>query len=277
MKHTRFITAGAALLALGITTAPVMAYEEMSHDASKGQAGGFVGLGLAFGPDYEGGDDYEAVIAPFGRYNWATGRYVSLGGTSGTEKAGRLKANIIAKDQSNVWEFGPLLQYRKKRDDLDNNRVDKMKEVDAATEAGAFVGFKSGSLSASVSYATDVSSEHDGYLWYMNGGYALPVNDQFSMKLGVHLTWADDDYMDTYFGVSGKDSARSGFSKYSASSGFKDYGIGLTGTYKFNQSWGLLGNVGYSRMINDAEDSPLVNNAGDENQYEAVLAVTYHF
>jgi len=277
MQHTKFITVGAALLALGITAAPAMAYEEMSQTASTGQGGGFVGLGAAYGPDYEGGDDYEARIAPFGKYIWGSGRYVSLGGTSGTEKAGRLKANIIATDQSNVWEFGPLLQYRQKRDDVDNRKVDKLKEVDAATEAGAFVGFKSGPWSSSLSYATDVSSSHDGYLWYINSGYRIQVNDRFMMNVGVHLTWADDDYMDEYFGVSGKESAKTGLSKFSASSGFKDYGIGLTGHYKFNQSWGLLGNVGYTRMINDAEDSPIVNKVGDENQYEAVVAVTYSF
>jgi outer membrane scaffolding protein for murein synthesis (MipA/OmpV family) len=30
-------------------------------------------------------------------------------------------------------------------------------------------------------------------------------------------------------------------------------------------------------MINDAEDSPLVNDAGDKNQYSTVVAVTYSF
>ena len=277
MNHTRLITASAALLALVVSTAPVMAYEEMSHDVSKGQAGGFIGLGATYSPDYEGGDDYEGRIAPFGNYRWASGRYVSLGGTSGNEKAARLKANIIAKDQSNVWEFGPLLQYRLERDDVDNNKVDKLKGTDAATELGLFVGFKSGPWSTSLSYATDVSSEHDGYLWYINGGYDIKVNDKFKMTLGAHLTWADDDYMDDYFGVSGSESVNTGLSKYTASSGFKDAGIGLTGHYMFNKKWGLLGNIGFNRMLNDAEDSPIVDDVGDENSYEMVLAVTYSF
>ena len=65
--------------------------------------------------------------------------------------------------------------------------------------------------------------------------------------------------------------------RYGADSGLKDIGISLTGHYKFNKSWGLLGNVGYTRMLGDAEDSPLVDGVGDENQYSAVLAVTYSF
>jgi outer membrane scaffolding protein for murein synthesis (MipA/OmpV family) len=30
-------------------------------------------------------------------------------------------------------------------------------------------------------------------------------------------------------------------------------------------------------MLGDAEDSPLVKNVGDENQYTAILALTYNF
>jgi outer membrane scaffolding protein for murein synthesis (MipA/OmpV family) len=277
MKHTKLISSCASLLALGVISSPAMAYEEISEVATSGQAGGFVGLGAAVGPDYEGGDDYEARIAPFGRYNWATGRYVSLGGTSGTERAARVKANVITKDQSNIWELGPLLQYRLERDDVDNNKVDKLNKADSATELGAFVGLNSGPWEAALAVASDVTSEHDGTLVYMNGGYNIPINDKFTMELGAHLTWASDDYMEEYFGVTGSESDKTGLEKYQASSGFKDFGFGVTGHYLFNKTWGLLGNVGYTRMINDAEDSPLVDDEGDENQYEAVLAVTYAF
>ena len=277
MKNKKHVTLGATLLTLGITVSPVMAYEEMSNEVSKGEAGGFIGLGAAYSPDYEGGDDYEASIAPFGRYNWGSGRYVSLGGTSGTEKAARLRVNLVSTAQSDTWEFGPLLQYRLERDDVDNNRVDRMRDVDAATELGVYGGFKSGPWAAGVGFVADVSSEHDGALVYMKGKYDIPVNDSFAMNVGAHLTYADDDYMDTYFGVSANDSVRSGLPRYSADSGLKDIGISLTGHYMFNKSWGLLGNVGYTRMLGDAEDSPLVDGVGDENQYSAVLAVTYSF
>jgi outer membrane scaffolding protein for murein synthesis (MipA/OmpV family) len=279
MLYTRFFVAGAALLALAMSAAPVMAYEEISNDLSKGEAGGFIGLGATYAPDYEGGDDYEAYIAAFGNYRRASGRYISLGGTSGTEKAARVRVNFIAKDQSSILEFGPLLQYRLKRDrdSVDNNKVQKMNEIDAAIEAGAFIGLDSGPWSASVSYAHDVTSVYKGDLWYINGGYGIQVNDGFDLKLGAHLTWASRKFMDDYFGVSGSESAKTGLPKYSADGGFKDAGIGLTGHYMFNQDWGLLGNVSYTRMLNDAEDSPLVEKVGDKNQYAAVLAVTYSF
>ena len=275
MKPFVLAKSAAGLLACSIAAQPVMAYEDIDAEIDKGKGGGFVGLGVAYGPDYEGGDDYEATPAPFGAYHWASGRYIDLGGTGGSENAARLTFNALTN--KTAWEFGPVAQYRLKRDDVDNNKVDRMKEVDAATELGAFVGWQGDRLGLSTTLAADVSDEHGGYLWYIEGKYKIPVNDSFTLALGAHLTWADEDYTDTYFGVKGSDVARSGLSKYSADDGFKDTGLSLTGHYKFNDKWGIAANVAYTRMLGDAEDSPLVNDEGDKNQYGGVVAVTYSF
>ena len=274
MEQVKSVIVGILLLAGTAAASSVYAYSEIADEV--GQKGkGFIGLGVGTVPDYEGSDTNKGTVAPFGRYNWASGRYITLGGTANAERAARLKLNVLTHDTA--WELGPVLQYRLKRDDVDNNKVDKMKQVDAATDAGAFLGWKADRLSLSTTYVTDVSDEHSGDVWYLNGYYDIPVNEQFRLMLGAHLTWASDDYMETYFGVDGKDSARSGLPKYKASSGFKDTGLSLIGHYKFNQTWGMAGVVNYSRMLNDAEDSPLVNKVGDENQYKAVIAVTYSF
>jgi outer membrane protein len=274
MKTGKSTSAGIVLLAGLLATSTALAYSEMAEELGQ-QGHGFVGLGVGSVPDYEGSDNNEGTIAPFGRYNWASGRYISLGGTANAERAARLKMNLLTRESQ--LELGPVLQYRLKRDDVDNNKVDRMKEVDAATEAGAFLGWKQDRLSLSTTYVTDVSDEHSGDVWYFNGYYDIPVDEQFRMLVGAHLTWASDDYMETYFGVSNNDAARSGFSKYKASSGFKDTGLSLIGHYKFNQTWGMAGVINYTRMLNDAEDSPLVDDAGDDNQFKVVVAVTYSF
>ena len=274
MKQGKSVTAGILLLASTVAASSAYAYSEIADEVGQ-QGRGFIGLGVGTVPDYEGSDTNEGTVAPFGRYNWSSGRYISLGGAANAEQVARLKLNVLTSDTA--WQLGPVLQYRAKRDDVDNNKVDKMKEVDAATEAGAFLGWKADRLSLSTTYVTDVSDEHSGDVWYFNGYYDIPVDEQFKLSLGAYMTWASDDYMETYFGVDGKDSARSGFSKYKASSGIKDTGLVLIGHYKFNQTWGMAGAVNYTRLLNDAEDSPLVSKAGDENQYKALIAVTYSF
>ena len=279
MNQQRITGAVTAALALSAAlVSPAMAYE--SIPAAEGGKG-FVGLGVISKPDYEGSDDNETTAAPFGMYNWASGRYVDLGGTGGSENAGRLSLNLITTDSSETWTFGPLIQFRLKRDDdVENQQVEKMKEVDAATELGVFVGFETGPWSGELSFAGDVSDEHDGYLVYLKGGYELMQTSKVLVALGVETSWADSNYMETYFGVDNNNVGTSGLPFYKPDSGFKDVSLSLTGVYFFNKSWALAGVASYTRMLNDAEDSPLVEGnqgVGDKNQPAAIVAVAYTF
>jgi len=265
----------ATVLACAFAATNAMAYDEISGGVAA-KAGGFLGLGGTYRPDYEGSDNYEGKIALFGRYNMESGRYISLGGTSGSERAARLKMNILTSETA--WEVGPVVQYRFKRGgDVENNKVSHMQTVPNEQEAGGFVGYHAGSLFLSMTGVYDISGESDGTLFYFNGLYRIPVNDRFEMAVGAHTTWASNDYMETYFGVSGPNAASSGLPRYSANSGLKDAGVSLTGHYKFTKTWGMIGNVSYTGMLNDAKDSPLVKKVGDENQYTAVVALTYNF
>jgi len=277
MKSVLLSSAAAVTLCAALTS-PVMAYQSIP-EAESGK--GFVGLGLIAKPDYEGSDDNKTTAAPFGKYNWASGRYVNLGGTGGSETAGRLSLNLITTDTSENWTAGPLLQYRLKRDDdVENQQVKNMSEVDAATELGAFVGFKSGRWSTQLSFAGDVSDEHDGYLVYLDADYQLVKTGKVLLTMGVGTAWADSNYMETYFGVDNNNVGTSGLPAYSPDSGFKDVELSMTGIYFFNKTWAVAGVLSYTQMLNDAEDSPLVEGnqgVGDKAQPAAIVAVLYSF
>jgi len=274
MKTTTVHTLGVAL-ACTFAVSTAMAYDEISENVAA-KSGGFLGLGISYRPDYEGSDNYEGYLAPFARYNMESGRYITLGGTGGSERAARLKMNILTRDTA--WEVGPVLQYRLKRGgDVKNYKVSRMQTVPAENEAGGFVGWHLNHLSFSLTGVYDISGNSDGTLVYLNGSYRLPVNKRFEMALGAHTTWASGGYMGDYFGVSPSNAASSGLPQYDANSGIKDAGLSLTGHYKFTKTWGMLGNIAYTRMMNDAADSPLVKGVGDKNQYTAIVAVTYSF
>ena len=98
MKLFKMAKSGAALLACSIAAYPVMAEDDLDTGIDKAKGGGFVGLGVAYKPDYEGGDDYEASIAPFGAYVWGSGRSIKLGGTSGSERAARISFDALTRD-----------------------------------------------------------------------------------------------------------------------------------------------------------------------------------
>ncbi len=73
--------------------------------------------------------------------------------------------------------------------------------------------------------------------------------------------------MEAYFEIDAADSARSGLSTFDADSGFKDVGLNLLASFKPWEHWGLMGLASYKRLLDDAEDSPVVDDEGDANQF----------
>jgi len=123
-----------------------------------------VGVCAGMAPDYEGSDEFGGVPLPYFSAEWKSGRYVVLAGAA-------LKSNLLASD---TWFFGPLLQYRPKRDDdVDNIAVSSMREIDAAVEAGAFLGYKFDNWDLGIQMATDVSDAHAGMLATAGTGFTL--------------------------------------------------------------------------------------------------------
>ena len=212
-----------------------------------------LGAGVGFVPDYEGSEDYEVVPVPFFSAQWKNGRYIKLDGAA-------FKANLLA---NKTWSLGPLLQYRKKRNsDVDNDAVADMKNIDAAIEAGAFLGYVYEGWDLGLRLATDVSDTHDGTLVTARTGYTFKA-DRMSTRVGVSFTYVNDDYMDTYFSVDAADSARSGLKEYKAESGIKDIGVDLMLKYSMTDNWDIRGAFAYIALLNDAEDSPIVDDEGE--------------
>lgn len=228
---------------------------------------GMVGLGAGMAPDYEGSEDSTGVPLFLFQHNYDSGRFVNLNGP-------KLKVNLIADKQVSL---GPVLNYRFERDDVDNDQVDAMDKVDAAFEAGVFGGVNINNVLLGLELLADVSDEHDGYLAEASIGYRWKAMPELTVTPTVFLTYADDDYMDTYFGVNPGNKGNSGLPNYSADSGLKDVGLNLVAHYTPWQNWGIMGLLSYKTLLNDAKDSPLVDDVGDDKQFMFGLMATYRW
>ena len=226
-----------------------------------------LGLGVGAAPDYEGSEDYQAVPIPYVSVAWSNHMAINLLGN-------KAKVNLIP---SPIWKGGLIGEYIQKRDDVDNNRVDRLEDVDASVMLGGFLGFEYNKWSASIEAMQDVADGNDGAIVRLNGGYKIPIDQTLNLSLGVFTTWADDDYMEAYFEIDDADSDRSGLSTFSADSGFKDVGLNLAASYKPWEHWGFMGLVSYKRLLDDAEDSPVVDDEGDDNQFSGGILVFYKF
>lgn len=226
-----------------------------------------VGAGIAGIPDYEGSSDYEAVPLLFAKATWSSGRYLEFLGN-------KLSYNALASD---TYKLGPLVRYRSERDDdVSNDVIARLEKVDSSVEVGAFFGMKLDNWDFNVNAAADIADGHDGSLASLAVGYTIPMQD-LSMRLGVFTTYADDNYMESYFEINAADSARSGLPVYDASGGFKDFGAMVTVDYSPWEKWGVMGILGYLRLTGDAKDSPIVDIEGDANQYFGGVMATYNF
>ena len=225
------------------------------------------GLGAGFAPDYEGSDEYQGVPMLMLKGNYDSGRSFALVGTN-------LKVNLLT---SKTFSLGPVLNYRMGRDDVENNRVDRMKDIDDAVEAGIFAAYKADKWAFGLEWLTDVSDEYDGSIVQATIGYNWKVSDQLTVAPGIFATYATDNYMDTYFSVTNKNKGTSGLSNYKAEADMKDFGASVFVHYTPWEKWGIAGIMSYKSLLNDAEDSPVVDDEGDKGQAFFGLMATYRW
>lgn len=223
-----------------------------------------MGLGVGVTSEYEGSDDTEGVPLILFSGNYDSGRSFNLFNT-------RLFVNVLTTEG---FQFGPVLNYRPGRDDVDNQVVDNMVDIDDAFEAGVYGGYKAGDFIIGLEVLTDVSDEHEGTLANVVVDYVWKASDDLTLTPGVFATYASDDYMDTYFGVNADNVGTSGLPLYKAEAGVKDAGINLVAIYKPWTKWGLMGVATYKSLLGDAEDSPIVE-AGDDSRSVVGVVATY--
>jgi len=233
-----------------------------------------VGIGGGMVPDYYGSDDYMGGAAPF--FKWTpekTEYYVQLIAT-------QLYVNLA---NNPTFRFGPTVNYRFGRDDdVDDDFVKEMEEIEGAIEVGAFVGYEWRDSQnplhrwgITLDFLADVSGEHEGYLASLSARYWIPVTKMIDFGISVGTTYGDNNYMETYFGIDEDNVGKSDLPLYKAESGFREVRVIPALVMHFSPQWHAGIGVRYARLMDDAEDSPIVDDRGDANQWIYGLAVAY--
>jgi outer membrane protein len=240
-------------------------YTTSTEDAKGSTWSVVVGAGGAYAPDYEGSDDYE--FQPFPFVSIVYDDFVFINGTS-------VGINLLDFDG---LKAGPIARYGFGRDEDDNNALDGLDDVDDSIEVGGFVNYEIGIWSAGLTVMQDVGGGHEGLVAEATTGVSVPLTDNLTSSLEGSATWASGDYMETYFGISPKQSARSGLEEFDADAGFKDVAVTLGLNYMFTESIALSGRAQYKRLLEDAAESPIVDDKGSADQFFGGLFLTYRF
>lgn len=83
-----------------------------------------------------------------------------------------------------------------------------------------------------------------------------------TLGFGAALTLAGDRYLQTYFGISPEQAARTSYPLYTPSSGLRDVELSASLRHEFDRHWVLLASTSVTRLLGPAADSPLVKKAG---------------
>ena len=234
----------------------------------------FVGVGGAVLPDYVGSNNYTAGVAPFARIALPKSeRYFLLNVTE-------LYFNVLDHP---FLRFGPVLNYRFGRDDdVEDSHVKRMTKIDDTIEAGFFMGInwkfngdRRHRLVADAEALFDVGGVHEGVIGNFSARYWRPLGKMFDGVLGASFQFADNKYMNTYFGVSPTDSALSGLPIYQARGGAANFRIFPGVVMHLSPHWHLATGVRYERLVKNAKDSPVVSTVGSPDQWIAGMGVAY--
>jgi outer membrane protein len=233
-----------------------------------------IGVGIGMVPDYQGSDDYMAGGAPFFRLTLPKSEYyLRLLATD-------LQANII----DHPWfRLGPALNYRFGRnDDIEDSVVKHMKEIDGTIEAGAFVGVElvekdnpRQRFLSQIEFLSDVGGKYQGYNVSLTASYWFPVHKAVDLSFGGGITYTDDNYTETYFGVDNEDHVRTGLPVFEAEGGFTLAKLTFAAILHLSESWHIAAGAQWRPLLDDAADSPIVEDRGDKNQWIYGIGAAY--
>jgi len=216
-----------------------------------------VGIGGLVQPDYAGSDDYDIVPWPI-----VTLEYLRIPGLG--EVGGRTVGFAI----------GPDFGFEGERKQSDNPVLNGLGDVDAAFELGVKAAYEVNYWGAYASIRQGFGG-HEGIVGEAALYAVWRPTDQWVVRAGPNISYADSEYFNTYFSVSPTQAANSGLPVYSAGSGFKTVGLQANAIYSWTDKVDLHFRAGYERLVDGAADSPIVTVAGSENQFTGGIGISY--
>ena len=263
-------TTSITTLALAATMAALLGAAQpaaaQAFDAVHLQAmpGGTVGLAAIGAPEYLGSDQRKSLVLPTLSYQWANGWFAGIDNGVGYN---------FSKDPT--LQYGARLTADLGRQSGDVAALRGMGDVDAQAEIGGFLTYRPAeglSLTSSLRYGSGKSG--NGALLDLGVGYALPVGTYWRLGARISATVADQNYMQSYFGVDAQQETRSGYAVYTPEAGLRDARVGLSLTYLLAPRTFVTAAVSSSALGDGAKASPVTRSTSSN---AAVLALTYAF
>jgi len=222
-----------------------------------------LGGGAIVKPKYPGAEDY--LVYPFPIV--AVGRFYVPG----------IGQVVDGETVRRGFLFYPSFDFNGERKASDSSDLTGTNTVDWAVELGLGAGYRYDWLRGFVELRQGFNG-HEGQVAEFGLDFIANPMDRVEVIFGPRASWASDDYMDTYFGVTVAESLAPGssLSAFNAGSGFKTVGLVARASYAWTDDVTFHLQGGWDHFVGDAADSPIVE-AGSEDQFSIGAGISYRF
>ena len=212
-----------------------------------------VGLGTKYAPKYMGSDKYNSTIAPY--FDW----------TNGIWFANSAKGVGLTYSFDNGLYLGQALGYAWGRKDDDSawfesgsshlKGMGKIKTTASSTTTlgwwmTPWIGFE-GNVIAPL-------TDSQGALYNIGLNVILFHSDSDTLLVSNIRNYGDARYNNTWFGVTDKQSANTGFKQFTPDGGSSSVDYAINWQHTFDQNWSAYADLRYTTLANHVRYSPVV-------------------
>lgn len=172
-------------------------------------------------------------------------------------------------------EYGVMVSPQLPRYESDAAALRGMGDIALRAEAGAFVNYsptRELSLKAALRYGA--GNDNRGAVLSAAVGTGYPVSAKTFLGASLGVSFINQNYAQSYFGVDTAQSARSGYAPYAPRGGLADVNLGVALAGQISPQWNYALGVNAARLLRDARNSPLTRSA---TQTVLFSGVTYKF
>lgn len=220
-----------------------------------------VGAGGIYEPEYEGGEDLKIQPVPFVVFTYGEWLEIDPRGVT------------ITALRHDGFALAAKVGYEGGRDEDDADRLDGLGDIDFAATVGAKASYNWNGFEIYASIDQTINGS-ESLIGTFGAEYQAPVTERLILGAGVEAVVANDKHMESYFGVTAAQSARSGLSEYKAEAGLKRVNVSASAIYMMSENWLVRGEAGLGILTGDAADSPITE---EKLQPSASLFVGYKF
>lgn len=246
---------------------------------------GYIGVSVGLSPTYQGSDEVSTAGLPLINIRQEDFLFIQGASVNPNDGYGSIGWNALNFGYGGGGErkfglsVGPMIRFNVGRDEDGNSALKGLGDINDSIGSGGFIEARTGNWFADVSAVSQDTGVADGGLSVaLRSGYTIEISERLSITPIVYSSWGNDDYMQGFYGVNSTQATRSGLAQYNAEAGFKDVGFQIGMTYSMSEKFLINGQIGYQRLLNDAADSPIVdNNSGSSDQFRALIGIAYKF